>query len=148
MIIKGAADDLTSYSQTSYKGSMIREIKFLNTDFKVEFPSLDAQIQLRPTGVTEGKYNTVTVDAKGRVTAGEKKSYVETSTKASTSQFGIMKVGDGLSATDGVVKVTSSPSATNVTTNINGTAIASIFEANGTTVKSATKATNIDDGTL
>ena len=44
--------------------------------------------------------------------------------------------------------------ATNVTTNINGKAISSIFEANGTTVKSATNAvkattaTNIDDGTL
>ena len=162
----------------------------------------------------------ITGDVVGETTfdgSADKEIAVTFTKLASTSAFGVMKVGAGLSVTDGVVKVTSSPdidsapvlsadgtnitvkvgtkistaftvpfatnatsavnatnatnatnagAATNVTTNINGKAIASIFEANGTTVKSATNAvnatnatnatnavnattaTNIDDGTL
>lgn len=43
--------------------------------------------------------------------------------------------------------VGSADSATNVTTNINGKAITSIFETNGTTVKNATHATSADSAT-
>lgn len=91
LVIRGASDDVTSYSQTSYFGDYVREVVFLNTDFKVDFPSLDAHIRLRPTGVTEGSYSAVTVDKKGRVTAGGKS--IEFGTTGQTAPSDDLMVG-------------------------------------------------------
>lgn len=57
----------------------------------------------------------------------------------------IAKIKSGSITVGAATKATN---ATNVTTNINGKAIASIFEANGTTVKSATKATQDGSGNV
>lgn len=56
----------------------------------------------------------------------------------------ITKITDGTYTAKKAASATSADSATNVTTNINGKAITSIFESNGTTVK---KATNADSAT-
>lgn len=68
----------------TYNGSTARSIKFYKYDFQMQdaLGSGDAEITLRNTGVTEGTYNSVTVDAKGRVTAGTNTPAVDTSNLA------------------------------------------------------------------
>ena len=68
----------------TYNGSTARSIKFYKYDFQMQdaLGSGDAELTLRNTGVTEGTYNSVTVDAKGRVTAGINTPAVDTSNLA------------------------------------------------------------------
>lgn len=68
----------------TYNGSTARSIKFYKYDFQMQdaLGSGDAELTLRNTGVTAGTYNSVTVDAKGRVTAGTNTPAVDTSNLA------------------------------------------------------------------
>lgn len=65
----------------TYNGSAARSIKFYKYDFQMQdaLGSGDAELTLRSTGVTAGTYNSVTVDTKGRVTAGTNTPAVDTS---------------------------------------------------------------------
>lgn len=65
----------------TYNGSAARSIKFYKYDFQMQdaLGSGDAELTLRSTGVTAGTYNSVTVDKKGRVTAGTNTPAVDTS---------------------------------------------------------------------
>lgn len=49
----------------------------------------DAELTLRNTGVTAGTYNSVTVDTKGRVTAGSNIPAVDTSNFVQKSAFSL-----------------------------------------------------------
>lgn len=144
--VKGTAD--TASAKATTNATDIANIKDGTTKVG-KSDTADALAMARKISLTGDVTGSTTFDG-----SADKEIAVTFAKLASTSAFGVMKVGDGLSATDGVVSVTSSPSATNVTTNINGNAIASIFETNGTTAKNATNAvnatnaTNIDDGTL
>ena len=69
-----------------YNGSDIRklyfgdEFQFLNADSTTtDDPNKNHRLTLKPTGVTAGTYNSVTVDAKGRVTAGTNTPTVDAS---------------------------------------------------------------------
>lgn len=68
----------------TYNGSAARSIKFYKYDFQMQdaLGSGDAELTLRNTGVTAGTYNSVTVDSKGRVTAGTNTPAVDTSNLA------------------------------------------------------------------
>lgn len=68
----------------TYNGSTARSIKFYKYDFQMQdaLGSGDAELTLRNTGVTAGTYNSVTVDTKGRVTAGTNTPAVDTSNLA------------------------------------------------------------------
>lgn len=68
----------------TYNGSTARSIKFYKYDFQMQdaLGSGDAELTLRNTGVTAGTYNSVTVDSKGRVTAGTNTPAVDTSNLA------------------------------------------------------------------
>lgn len=76
----------------SYNGSAERGIKFDNSEFTVlpigwgepGTSDMGFAIYLRETGVTAGTYNSVTVDTKGRVTAGTNISYVQKSVQTIT----------------------------------------------------------------
>ena len=59
----------------------------------------------------------------------------------------ITKITDGTYTAKKAASATSADSAANVTTNINGKAITSIFESNGTTVKNATNAASATKAT-
>lgn len=65
----------------TYNGSAARSLKFFKYDFQMQdaLGSGDAELTLRNTGVTAGTYNSVTVDTKGRVTAGTNTPAVDTS---------------------------------------------------------------------
>ena len=72
-----------------YNGSDIRklyfdsEFQFLNADSTTtDDPNKNHRLTLKPTGVAAGTYNSVTVDAKGRVTAGTNTPAVDTSNLA------------------------------------------------------------------
>lgn len=91
LVFKGASIDLNTYFSTIYSGSVYTEIKFLDTDFKTIFNANNATFELRPTGVTAGSYSAVTVDAKGRVTAGGKS--VEWGTSGQTAPSDDLMVG-------------------------------------------------------
>lgn len=72
-----------------YNGSDIRklffgdEFQFLNADgAATDDPNKNHRLTLKPTGVVAGTYNSVTVDAKGRVTAGTNTPAVDTSNLA------------------------------------------------------------------
>lgn len=83
----GAAtpDDPTMYKWSSFDGSLDSRLQvgFQPGDFLGEenisqgqgYTTYKRYIKLSPTGVTEGKYNNVTVDKKGRVTKGENVAY-------------------------------------------------------------------------
>lgn len=82
----------TVFSDISYNGSAERGIKFEKSDFTVlpmgwgepGTSDMGFAIYLRETGVTAGTYNSVTVDTKGRVTAGTNISYVQKSVQTIT----------------------------------------------------------------
>ena len=72
-----------------YNGSDIRklyfdsEFQFLNADSTTtDDPNKNHRLTLKPTGVAAGTYNSVTVDAKGRVIAGTNTPAVDTSNLA------------------------------------------------------------------
>lgn len=76
----------------SYNGSAERGIKFDNSEFTVlpmgwgepGTSDMGFAIYLRETGVTAGTYNSVTVDTKGRVTAGANTPYAQKSVQTIT----------------------------------------------------------------
>ena len=113
-------------------------------------PATSFTLGLSNSGVTEGTYNNVTVDAKGRVTAGSSKAYVETSALDAYQP----KQDNALNTTEKTVvgainevKGTADAASTKATTN--ATEITNI--KNGTTaVGKANKVANpltISDGT-
>lgn len=78
-----------SETTMKYNGSDIRklyfgdEFQFLNADgTTTDDPNKNHRLTLKPTGVAAGTYNSVTVDAKGRVTAGTNTPAVDTSNLA------------------------------------------------------------------
>lgn len=68
-------------------------------------------------------------------------------TKADTNATDIANIKNGTTVVQNANHANTADSAANVTTNINGKAITSIFETNGTTVKNATHATSADSAT-
>lgn len=77
----------------TYNGSAARSIKFYKYDFQMQdvLGSGNAELSLRSTGVTQGSYSAVTVDTKGRVTAGGKS--VEWGTSGQTAPSDDLMVG-------------------------------------------------------
>lgn len=75
----------------TYDGSAARSIKFYKYDFQMldALGSGDAELTLRNTGVTAGTYNSVTVDTKGRVTAGTNTPAIDTSEFVPKSAFSL-----------------------------------------------------------
>lgn len=64
-------------STTGFDGSQAQEVAFNGDDF-VATKGNAFEVSLAPSGVTAGTYNNVTVDEKGRVTAGSNKDYATT----------------------------------------------------------------------
>lgn len=77
----------------TYNGSAARSIKFYKYDFQMQdaLGSGNAELSLRSTGVTQGSYSAVTVDTKGRVTAGGKS--IEWGTTGQTAPSNDLMVG-------------------------------------------------------
>lgn len=75
----------------TYDGSAARSLKFFKYDFQMQdaLGSGNAELTLRNTGVTAGTYNSVTVDAKGRVTAGTNTPVVDTDNFVPKSAFSL-----------------------------------------------------------
>ena len=75
----------------TYDGSAARSIKFYKYDFQMldALGSGDAELTLRNTGVTAGTYNSVTVDTKGRVTAGTNTPAIDMSEFVPKSAFSL-----------------------------------------------------------
>jgi hypothetical protein len=76
-----------------YNGSAARSIKFYKYDFQMQdaLGSGNAELSLRSTGVNQGSYSAVTVDTKGRVTAGGKS--IEWGTSGQTAPSDDLMVG-------------------------------------------------------
>lgn len=74
-----------------YNGQNARSLKFFKYDFQMQdaLGSGNAELTLRNTGVTAGTYNSVTVDTKGRVTAGTNTPAVDTSNFVLKSAFSL-----------------------------------------------------------
>lgn len=72
----------------TYNGSSNRYLNFnAESDFNISQEASDKndfRVSLKTTGVTAGTYNSVTVDTKGRVTAGTNISYVQKSVQTIT----------------------------------------------------------------
>lgn len=64
-------------STIGFDGSQAQEVAFNGDDF-VATKGNAFEVSLAPSGVTAGPYNNVTVDSKGRVTAGSNKDYATT----------------------------------------------------------------------
>ena len=85
-------DNVSTNRAITYDGSAQRTIHIGNTDFSVMVSeNTHYYINLRNTGVAEGSYSAVTVDAKGRVTAGGKS--VEWGTSGQTAPSNDLMVG-------------------------------------------------------
>lgn len=89
----GMNDDANYSNFVTYNGSAARSIKFYKYDFQMldALGSGDAELSLRSTGVTAGAYSAVTVDTKGRVTAGGKS--IEWGTTGQTAPSDDLMVG-------------------------------------------------------
>lgn len=89
----GNVADISNYTTfTRFNGAIAADIKFGNTDFRLNTKiSQVAEIWLRNTGVAAGSYSAVTVDEKGRVTAGGKS--VEWGTTGQTAPSNDLMVG-------------------------------------------------------
>ena len=76
-----------------YNGQNARSLKFYKYDFQMQdaLGSGDAELSLRSTGVNQGSYSAVTVDTKGRVTAGGKS--IEWGTSGQTAPSNDLMVG-------------------------------------------------------
>lgn len=93
---------------------------------------------------------TVLTDASKFATAAQGSNADNALSKANTNAGEISKIKDGTTKVKKAEHADTTDNATNVTTNINGKAISSIFETNGTTAKEAThagKATSADKAT-
>lgn len=64
-------------STISFDGSQAQEVAFNGDDF-VATKGNAFEVSLAPSGVTAGTYNSVTIDEKGRATAGSNKDYATT----------------------------------------------------------------------
>lgn len=64
-------------STIGFDGSQAQEVDFNGDDF-VATKGNAFEVSLAPSGVTAGTYNSVTIDEKGRVTAGSNKDYATT----------------------------------------------------------------------
>ena len=64
-------------STIGFDGSQAQEVDFNGDDF-VATKGNAFEVSLAPSGVTAGTYNNVTIDEKGRVTAGSNKDYATT----------------------------------------------------------------------
>lgn len=76
-----------------YNGQNARSLKFYKYDFQMQdaLGSGNAELSLRSTGVNQGSYSAVTVDTKGRVTAGGKS--IEWGTTGQTAPSDDLMVG-------------------------------------------------------
>ena len=76
-----------------YNGQNARSLKFYKYDFQMQdtLGSGNAELFLRSTGVNQGSYSAVTVDTKGRVTAGGKS--IEWGTSGQTTPSDDLMVG-------------------------------------------------------
>lgn len=81
-----------------------------------------------------------TISATDVATAAQGETADAAKAKADTNATDIANIKNGTTVVPNADHAKSADSATNVTTNINGKAITSIFETNGTTVKEATHA--------
>lgn len=86
------ATQTTAGFMVEYDGSISKTINFAPTTFNASTDTpANMEIDLRNTGVTAGAYSAVTVDAKGRVTAGGKS--VEWGTSGQTAPSDDLMVG-------------------------------------------------------
>ena len=76
-----------------YNGQNARSLKFFKNDFQMQdaLGSGNAELSLRPTGVTAGSYSAVAVNATGRVTKGGKS--IEWGTSGQTAPSDDLMVG-------------------------------------------------------
>ena len=90
-------------STIGFDGSQAQEVNFNGDDF-VATKGNAFEVSLAPSGVTAGTYNNVTIDEKGRVTAGSNKDY------ATTAQVNdkYTKPSDGIPKSDLTVSVQTS----------------------------------------
>lgn len=106
----------------------------LDASGNIDVTNSDLQILATREGLTDG--NLVKWD-------DTKKTLVPDTTVASNASSALSKANANATEISNIKNGTTAVGkATNVTTNINGKAISSIFESNGTTVKNATNATN------
>lgn len=87
----GEGDDAVFADKANYNGSSNVSLHIAKTFTTVMRTIGIAELDLRPTGVTAGSYSAVTVDAKGRVTAGGKS--IEFGTSGQTAPSDDLMVG-------------------------------------------------------
>lgn len=158
---EGETPDLSGYVDKETSQTITGDKRFTGTViFEGEKPSYitgETEEQLVTESDIENFYEKPSIG----IPKDDLESAVQTSlTNADNSVQAINDINDAIDdIVDGTTKVSKSStadSATNVTSNINGKAISTIFESNGTTVKKATaatsastadKATSADDAT-
>lgn len=144
---EGETPDLSGYVDKETSQTITGDKRFTGTViFEGEKPSYitgTTEEQLVTESDIENFYEKPSIG----IPKDDLESAVQTSlTNADNSVQAIKDINDDIDdIVDGTTKVSKSStadSATNVTTNINGKAISTIFESNGTTVKKATSATS------
>lgn len=126
----------------------------LNTNGDIDTTKSQLQTLATRTGLVDGKLvkydgtNKTLVDTGKTVgdfaTAAQGATADAAKAKADTNATDIANIKNGTTVVANATHANTADSATNVTTNINGKAITSIFETNGTTVKNATNASSAD----
>lgn len=129
----------------------------LNANGDIDTTRSQLQTLATRTGLVDGKLvkydgtNKTLVDTGKTVgdfaTAAQGATADAAKAKADTNATDIANIKNGTTVVPNANHANTADSATNVTTNINGKAITSIFETNGTTVKNATHATSADSAT-
>lgn len=126
----------------------------LNANGDIDTTRSQLQTLATRTGLVDGKLvkydgtNKTLVDAGKTVgdfaTAAQGATADTAKAKADTNATDIANIKNGTTVVPNATHANTADSAANVTTNINGKAITSIFETNGTTVKNATNASSAD----